>query len=319
MTRPMRVLFWSRSYFAERQIVAALSPLPIEFEIAQTLEQVLARLPATDVLLSTDLDPTHASQLAPALAASPVRYFQFLSAGRERLLAAGLPERLELFGIGDSLAPAIGEHGIALAMALYRGVPQTLSLQQTGDWTTSRNNVTRRPIEGDTALIVGLGAIGRDLARRARLLDMDVIAVTRTPEPDPNCAAVLPMDQLDEALPRAGIVFLSVALAPETRHLIGPRTLARMRPGAFIVNLARGGLIDQPALVEALRSGAVGGAGLDVTDPEPLPPGDPLWTAPNAIIMPHVAVQGSTRSGERLAAHVARNIAAIAAREGRRS
>jgi phosphoglycerate dehydrogenase-like enzyme len=315
----MRVLFWSRGYFAERQIVAALSPLPIGLEIVQTLAEVLPRLATSDILLSTDIDPGPASKLAGALAASPVRYFQFLSAGRERLLAAGLPENIELFGIGDSLAPAIGEHGIALAMALYRGIPQTLMLQQTGDWAASRNTVTRRPIEGDTALIVGLGAIGRDLARRAKLLDMEVIAVTRTPEPDPNCAAVLPMDRLDEALPRAGIVFLSVALAPETRHIIGPGTLARMRPGAFIVNLARGGLIDQPALVEALQSGAIGGAGLDVTDPEPLPADDPLWRAPNTLIMPHVAVQGSTRSGDRIAAHVARNIAAIAAKNGRRS
>jgi phosphoglycerate dehydrogenase-like enzyme len=254
-----------------------------------------------------------ASRLAPAIAASPVRWLQFLSAGRERLMAAGLPERLELFGIGDSLAPAIGEHGMALALALYRGLPQTITAGQTGDWMAARA-VERRPMEGDTALIVGLGPIGRELARRARLFGMKVLAVTRSPKPDPDCAAVEPLSRLDALLPEAGTVFLSIALAPETRHIMGRAQFARIRRGAFLVNLARGGLVDQPALAEALRSGALGGAGLDVTDPEPLPADDSLWRAPNLVITPHVAVAGSTLSAERLAAHVAGNVASLIAR-----
>ena len=312
----IRALFWTRNHFAQREIMAALSSLPIDLKLAETLPQVLAAIGEADMFLSADCNAAKAAQLAPALAASSVRWFQFLSAGRERLLAAGLPPHLELFGIGDSLAPAMGEHGMALALALYRGVPQTLAT--AGDWAAARA-VPRRGMDGDTGLVVGLGPVGRDLARRARLFGMDVLAATRTPAPDANCSEVRPLNELGELLPRAGLVFLSIALAPETHHIIGREAIARMRRGAFLVNLARGGLIDQAALLEALRSGALGGAGLDVTDPEPLPPDDPLWSAPNLIVSPHVSVAGSLKSAERIAAHVARNVEAVAAGFSRRS
>lgn len=314
----MRVLFWPRGHFAERQITAALAALPVELITAQSLPDALAAIGEADLLLTSDCDPDSATALVAALEGSPVRWFQFLSAGRERLLAAGLPKRLELFGIGDALAPAIGEHGIALALALYRGLPQTLLAQQRRSWAES-HKVPRRGLEGDTALIVGLGAIGADLARRARLFGMQVIAVTRTPTPHPDANEVLPMTELNAALPRAGLVFLSVALTDETRHLIAAGSLAHFRRGAFLINLARGGLVDQGALIAALESGALGGAALDVTDPEPLPPEHPLWGAPNLIITPHVAVAGSVLSADRLAAHVARNIAGIIEKSGRRS
>jgi phosphoglycerate dehydrogenase-like enzyme len=315
----MRVVFWTRGHFAQEQLLAALSALPVELRPAETLEDVLAELGTADMLVSSDCEAAQAVRLAPAIAESPMRFMQFLSAGRERLIAAGLPERLELFGIGDALAPAIGEHGMALALALYRGLPATLAAGAAGDWAGARA-VERRSMEGDTALIVGLGAIGRDLARRAKSFGMEVLAVTRSPRPDANCDSVLPLAALDSLLPRAGIVFLSIALAPETRHIIGAGQFRRMRRGAHLVNLARGGLVDQRALAEALRSGALGGAGLDVTEPEPLPAGDPLWGAPNLVITPHVAVAGSRLSAERLVAHVGRNVASVAARlQGRRS
>lgn len=313
----MRVLFWTRNHFAQQQIAAALSALPVDLVVAPTLDEVLDALPRAQMLVASDCDPEQAAVLVPAIDASPVRWFQFLSAGRERLMAAGLPDRLELFGIGDALAPAIGEHGMALALALYRGLPGTLAAGATGDWSAARA-VVRRQMEGDTALILGLGAIGRDLARRAREWGMNVLAVTRTPKPDPNCDEVRPLADLGVMLPRAGVVFLSLALTPQTRHLLGGDQIGRMRGGAFIVNLARGGLVDQAALAEAIRSGRLGGAGLDVTDPEPLPPGDPLWSLPNVVITPHVAVAGSTLSAERLAAQVARNVMDVAGRSGGR-
>src|SRR5690606_3331306 len=115
-------------HFAQHQIEAALAALPIELTVAPTLEAVLEALPGAQMLIASDCDAEQAAILAPAIEASPVQWFQFLSAGRERLLAAGLPDRLELFGIGDALAPAIGEHGMALALALYRGLPQTIAM-----------------------------------------------------------------------------------------------------------------------------------------------------------------------------------------------
>jgi len=294
--------------FAEAQLTAALSALPITLTIAHSLEEALAHLPECDMVVAPDCSHEQAERFAPALAASSVRWFQFLSAGRERLTGAGLPTRIEVYGPGNALAPAVAEHALALALSCYRGIPYAARHRGWDRDLTSR----LRALEGDTALIVGLGAIGRDVARRAKAFGMRAMAVTRTPRPSESCERIEPLDALNDLLPQAGVVFLTLALAPETRHLFGHTQFAAMRQGAFFINVARGGLVDQPALAAALDCGHVGGAGLDVTDPEPLPDSDPLWRAPNLIITPHVAANGSWRSEERLAGTVSRNIVAIA-------
>lgn len=313
----MRVLYWAKLSFAQRQLVEALSALPIELTIARSFDEVILGLSATDMLVATDCAPDQAAILAPAIAQSPIRWFQFLSAGRDRLSAVGLPPHLELFSPEDALAPAVTEHGMALALGLYRGLPHAITAAAAHDWEWGRAR-TLRAMEGDTALIVGLGAIGRDFARRAAAFGMNVLAVTRSPQPDPQCVSVHALGELDGLLPQAGLVFVSIALVPGTRHLIGARQLGLMRNDAFVINVARGGVIDQVALVAALQTGRIGGAGLDVTDPEPLPAGDPLWTAPNLLLTPHVAAMGSWRSEERLAAIVARNVSAALKQAQRR-
>lgn len=303
----MRVLYWANMSFAERQITEALSALPVTVDIVHSFDDVLRVLPEADMLVSADCAPEHAAPLAAALQRSRVRYYQVLSAGRDRLLGAGLPPSIELFGPGDALAPAVAEHALALALALYRGIPRAVAARA---WDRDIA-ASLRCMEGDTALIVGLGAIGRDVARRAKAFGMHVLAATRTPAPYPDCDEVKPLALLDEMLPEAGLVVLTLALTPETRGIFGTRQFAVMRKGAFLVNVARGALIDQVALGHSLSSGWLGGAGLDVADPEPLPDDDPLWQAPNLIVTPHVAAIGSTASQQRLAATVAQNVARL--------
>jgi len=287
--------------FAESQLTAALSALPVHLTIAHSFVEAQAALPDCDMVIAADCPEQHAEDFARQLAESPVRWFQFLSAGRDRLMRAGLPPAIELFGPGEALAPAVAEHAFALALSLYRGIPQAVS---SANWDR-RIAARMRAMEGDTALVVGLGAIGRDVARRARAFGMRVMAATRSPRPDPNCDEVRPLEALPELLPQAGVVFLTLALTSETRHTLGAPQFAAMRDGAFIVNVGRGGLLDQSALAAALSSGKLGGAGLDVCDPEPLPDDDPLWRAPNLVVTPHVAAIGSWRSEQRLAALVA--------------
>jgi phosphoglycerate dehydrogenase-like enzyme len=293
--------------FAEAQLTAALSALPIALTIAHSLDEALQHLPDCDMVVAPDCSHEQAAQFRPALAASPVRWLQFLSAGRERLTGAGLPARIKILGPGNALAPAVAEHALALALACYRGIPHAA---RHHGWD-HEFKPQLRAMEGDTALIVGLGAIGRDVARRAKAFGMRVIAATRTPCPNEFCERVEPLDALNDLLPQAGVVFLALAFTPETRHLFGQTQFAAMRRGAFFINVARGGLVDQPALAAALDRGHLGGAGLDVADPEPLPDDDPLWRAQNLVITPHVAAIGSWRSEERLAATVLRNILAI--------
>jgi phosphoglycerate dehydrogenase-like enzyme len=287
--------------FAETELTEALASLPIHLTIAHRFEEVERALPDSDMVIAADSPAEHAAAFARLLGRSRVRWFQFLSAGRDRLMQVGLPDRIELFGPGDALAPAVAEHALALALALYRGIPQAAAERR---W--NRENMLQiRAMEGDTALIVGLGAIGREVARRLKAFGMRVVAATRSPRSDPNCDSVGSLDDLPELLPEAGVVFLTLALTPETHHAFGPPQVAALRKGAFVINVGRGGLLDQVALAEALSSGHLGGAGLDVTDHEPLPDDDPLWQAPNLIVTPHVAAIGSWRSEERLAAVVA--------------
>jgi len=305
----MHVLYWANMSFAEAQLTAALSALPTRLTIAHSFAEVEAALRDCDMVVSADCPEAHAEDFARLLAESPVRWFQFLSAGRDRLMRVGLPPAIELFGPGEALAPAVAEHAFALALSLYRGIPQS-----AGRRWDRRVAAQMRALEGDTALVVGLGAIGRDVARRAKAFGMRVLAATRRPHADANCDEVHPLDALPGLLPEAGVVFLTLALTPETHHTFGAPQFAAMRQGAFLINVGRGGLLDQAALAVALTSGRLGGAGLDVTDPEPLPADDPLWDAPNLLVTPHVAAIGSWRSEQRLAALVATRVAEIAHR-----
>jgi phosphoglycerate dehydrogenase-like enzyme len=146
-----------------------------------------------------------------------------------------------------------------------------------------------RSLSEQTLLIVGLGAIGGHLATFAKALGMRVLAVRNRQEPHPAVDRIYPPEHLPDLLGQADVVSLHVRLADDTRHLINRETLSRFKPGALLVNTARGGVIDEPALIDALRSGQLGGAYLDVFEAEPLPTASPLWDMPNVLITPHVS------------------------------
>jgi len=191
-------------------------------------------------------------------------------------------------------------------VALARHFPTLLQNMAAKRW--QRPPGLPMALEGRTLLIIGLGHIGRAIAARAKAFEMTVIATTRTPRPDPLCSEVHPLSDLPELLPRADAIAVAIALSPETRQLIGARELARCKPGALLVNVARGAIVDTEAMRKALISGRLGGAGLDVTDPEPLPPDNPLWEAPHLIISPHMSAMGSPLTEQRLASGIADNL-----------
>jgi phosphoglycerate dehydrogenase-like enzyme len=163
-------------------------------------------------------------------------------------------------------------------------------------------------LEGRTLAIVGLGFAGHELAKRARAFGMYVIAATRTPKPDPLVDEIFPLSHLHAVLARADYIAVTIAQTPETEKLLGAAEFAACKPAAFLANIARGAIIDQAALLDALQTGKIAGAGLDVTEPEPLPPDDPLWDAPNLIISPHAAGGTSPFSQQRLAERVIENL-----------
>jgi D-3-phosphoglycerate dehydrogenase len=169
-------------------------------------------------------------------------------------------------------------------------------------------------LAGQTVAIVGAGGIGRALIGLLEPFGTEVIAVTRRGRDVPGAARTFPADRLGEVWPLARHVVLAAPATAGTRHLVGAPELAAMPEDAWLVNIARGSLVDTDALVEALRSGSIAGAALDVTDPEPLPAGHPPWELENALITPHVGTPADSER-EHFAARVGENVRHLVAGE----
>ena len=308
----MRIVYWAKLQLAKKEIIAALQAVPgAELQVTTSLEETLAALPGAQALALVHGPQDEARQVFAALRApgNTVKWMHFISAGREGYEELGWPPGIAVSYAGGAVSPAVAEHAMALMLALARRVPDMLQVVMARRaWDRTLVAPKARPLEGSTLAIVGYGHIGRELARRARAFDMRVIAVARNPQPDPLLDQALPLASLHAALRQADFVAVCVALTPETTHLLDDAAFAACKPGALVVNVARGPVLDQPALVRALQSGHLGGAGVDVSDPEPLPPDDPLWDCPNLIVSPHFAGSGSPRSIARLAEGVADNL-----------
>jgi len=194
-------------------------------------------------------------------------------------------------------SPAIGEHAIAMMLALGRGLPRFKQVMPTGEW---RRELASEPgmqiVAGKTILIAGLGGIGRQVARRAKALGMQVLTTRNSSRQGPAYVDYVGLShELPELVKRADVVVNSLPLTKATRGLFDTALFAEFKEGAFFINVGRGGTVATDALLASLTSGRLAGAGLDVTDPEPLPPDHPLWQMPNVIITPHISAGGFDR------------------------
>ena len=259
----------------------------------------------------------YTAEVADALARAPrLRGVQFTSTGYDRLMRYGGAKHVLYASAGPIWAPACAEHAMALLLALTRGVPTLLAQQAAGNWDRTQVTPKLDSLEGRHLLILGLGGIGQETAKRARCFGLTITALTRRP-PEATAAALVDhwvlADGLLPAAARADAVIAAVPASAETRGLIGRDFLAALKPGAVIVNVARGEVIDDSALLEALERGTVRGAALDVFEPEPLPSNHPYWTHPRVLLSPHVAGFGGDAGFQRMAAVVARNLGNIQA------
>lgn len=186
--------------------------------------------------------------------------------------------------------PSIAEHVFAFLLSFTRKMPRSLDWQRERHWGREVGYRTLDEVKGSTMGIIGFGAIGRAIAKRADAFEMQVLAVDAFPSNGaPFVEEVWPTRCLPELLQRSDVVVISAPLTDETRHLIDEPALAMMRKGSYLIAISRGGIVDEAALVDALRSGHLAGAGLDVTESEPPAPDSPLWDAPNLLLTPHVA------------------------------
>lgn len=221
--------------------------------------------------------------------AKRLRWAQVTSAGVEGWLSPALAKHpLTLTNFSGIAAPNIADHVIALLYAFARGLPELFARQQRKEWGDDAPT-TFEPT-GQTMAILGLGDIGEALAERASALGMTVVAMQRHPTTPPEGVdETVASDELPDLLKEADHVVLSLPLTKQTEGMFGAKQFALMRRSAYLYNVGRGPLIDQEALIAALREGHLAGAGLDVTDPEPLPADSPLWALPNVIITGHNA------------------------------
>lgn len=275
----MKLLIYHRRAEELRGFIGAVAP---DLDIAAGFDDAtLARhLDSADAVIAWKFPVERLAQ------AKRLRWIQLTSAGAEQLLPAR-------DGLGDIVVTntrgihvdLMADYALGVLVMLQWDFPRMLRDQQARIW----NQRLALPLAGQTLGVVGAGAIGGEISRRAAAFGMDVLAIKRTPGAVDGAREVLTADRLREALPRCDFVILVVPVTAATRGMMGVAELRAMKRTAFLVNIARGSVVDEPALITALREGVIAGAALDVFDEEPLPADSPLWTLPNVILTPHVA------------------------------
>ena len=248
------------------------------------------------------MDALHA-----ALATRPnISWVQLPQAGVERAFQAGVVDRQRRWtSAKGAFAEPVAEHALALILA---GLRQLKVRARARTW----GEPAGESLFGQPVTVVGAGGIATVLMRLLEPFGAPVTVVRQHAEAVPGAVRTMTTHRLTEALAGARAVVLTVALTPQTRGLIGRAELAAMDPGGWLVNVARGGVVDTEALVDALRASQIGGAALDVTDPEPLPAGHPLWDLPNCLITPHTA-DTEEMTQPLLARRIAENVRRLAA------
>jgi len=279
---------WSR-------LEAVLAPGPIIKADTSDNAAVAAALEKAEVaILESDLDARFVN--APLLKWVHCDHAGLTKSARPEVFEKGLI----VTGSAGRSGPALAEHVMMFSLMLCARYPEFYEAQKRHEWRRVPEMADLRALSGRTMGIIGMGHTGKSLATRAKAFDMRVLGYRRRDEPAPEGVDRMYCSDLDqgigEILEQADIVALVINLSDATHHMIGAEQFARMKKSAVLVNLSRGAVVDQDALIAALREGRIAGAGIDVTTPEPLPADHPLWDTPNLLITPHFSAKLPDRS-----------------------
>ena len=276
-------------------------------EAAHPKVRILTDLSREDALArANEIHGADAHLCSPAFLAKAknLRWVQSWSAGVDRYLGLdGLMknEAIAFTNMKGAHGPVISEHVFALMLSLRRALPAYAAAQRGARWDR-KAGTGQKALAGSTLVVAGMGGIGREIAKRGKAFDMKVLATVRTKREAPDYVDELgTAEDLDRFLEQADVVAIALPLTDETRGLFDAARLAKIKRGALLINIARGAIVETPALLEALRNGTLAGAGLDVTDPEPLPADSPLWKMDNVLITPHVAGRAELTQERRMA------------------
>ena len=243
--------------------------------------------------------------LRPALEpGGRLRWIHSMPAGVDRLLTPEVraATHITLTSSKGPMGPLMAEHVVLMMLALARDLPGFLEDQAAKRWRFLADERPMRDLFGRTIAVLGTGAVGHNLTRICKNgFQMRVLGMSRSRRDDPHVDRFFDRAELHKMLAQADFVALTMALTPETERIIDAEALAAMKQSAYLINVSRGGLVDQEALIAALQAGEIAGAGLDATTPEPLPEESVLWSMPNVIVTPHVS-PGRDKIGEQLVA-----------------
>ncbi len=265
-------------------------------------EEALAAAPEAEIGWFDMYDKEKMAEVISA--ATSLKWLNSIYAGVEHFPLEQLKSQGTILtnGAGLNSAP-IAEFAVMMMLAAAKRSDTILDNQRQHVWLETPPGTAE--IDDSKALIIGYGGIGQQIAKKLSGFDVEITAVRRSASDDPN---VIGLDDWRERLGEFDWVFVSAPATSETQHLLGADEFAAMKSSAWLINVARGSLVDQDALITALESKSIGGAVLDVTDPEPLPKEHPLWDAPNCIITMHLSGQAQTRMFQRAAARFVENL-----------
>lgn len=272
---------------ARSLVQEALQDEPFEIMPADNAAELAGMIAEADAFVT--VGPAYTKEVADIVKqARNLQLIQLTTAGFENLVKYGFPSIAKVSNAADAWSIAVAEHAMALVLALSRRIPDALRQQAEKRWERAYAE-SSLSLYGKTVAIIGYGRIGKAISVRAKAFSMRVVAVSRTIGQDTGVDEMMGIENLGTAVSRADIVIAAIPSTPETVGMFDRNAFSQFKQGALFINVARGDVVSQADLEEALRSGKLAGAAVDVANPEPLLENDPFWSAPNLVITPHVA------------------------------
>jgi D-2-hydroxyacid dehydrogenase (NADP+) len=280
----------------------------VEAAKARTLEEFADAIEGAEILHV--FNSAFTSEFAALLRekGTALKWIQFTTVGIDIALEAGLPEGVVITNTGDVSQRVLAGHAMALMLGVMRGFHPFEPYRAAHSWSREKMFPHMIAPEGGTMVILGMGRIGQDIARKAKGFDMEVICITRADTPAvPSIDRVVTRENAAEVLPLADVVMVAMPLDDGTEGFLTAELIGRMKQTAILVNISRGKVVDEAALADALAAGRIKGAGLDAFGEEPLGADSPFWDLPNVLMTPHVGGQGGAELSVRLSALVREN------------
>ncbi len=280
----------------------------VAFARPANLPDLAAALDGAEILVTSNRAYEAEAAKVVRESGTALRWIQFTTSGLDKAIGFGLPSHCVVTNAAGLRAFSVAEHALFLMLALMRQARKADAGQRDNEWVRDAITPMMDNLAGKHLLIIGVGAIGQEIARKAKAFDMRVTGVSRASAPLTNFDALRPRAELQQAVADADIIVMAANYDADTHQMMSAAMIGAMKRAAIFINIGRGGLVDEEALVAALQNGRIAGAGLDVTVTEPLPKGHALYNLANVVLSPHIAGAGSSGTGAGMGRILADNL-----------